>query len=55
MGSYHNILSHLSKDIIVEQVKDREKLNAYFVELISGKSEKRLEQLAEYLISPYVS
>jgi len=54
MGSYHNILPHLPKDIVVEQVKDREKINAYFEELISGKSEKRLEQLAEYLISPYV-
>lgn len=54
MGSYHDILPHLSKDIVVEQVKEREKLNAYFEELLSGKNEKRFKQLAEYLISPYV-
>lgn len=54
MGSYHDIFPYLSKDIIVEQVKEREKLNAYFEELLSGKNEKRFKQLAEYLISPYV-
>lgn len=54
MGSYHDVLSHLPKDIVVQQVKDREKINAYFEELIAAKNEKRLDELAEYLISPCV-
>jgi len=54
IGSYHDILPHLSKDIAVEQVREREKINAYFEELIAGKNEKRLVELAEYLISPCV-
>jgi len=54
MGSYHDVLSYLPKDIAVHQVKDREKINLYFEELIAGKSEKRLDGLAEYLISPCV-
>ena len=54
MGSYHDVLSHLPKDIVIQQVKDREKINAYFEELIAGKNEKRLQELAEYLISPCV-
>jgi len=52
IGSYHNIFSYLSKDIIVEQVKDREKINAYFNELVSGEDEEKFEQLAEYLALP---
>jgi hypothetical protein len=54
IGSYHDVLSHLPKDIAVQQIKDREMINAYFEELIAGKNEKRLEELAEYLISPCV-
>lgn len=54
IGSYHDVLSHLPKDIVVQQIKDREMINAYFEELIAGKNEKRLEELAEYLISPCV-
>ena len=54
MGSYHDVLSHLPKDIAIQHVKDREKINAYFEELIAGKNEERLEELVEYLISPCV-
>jgi hypothetical protein len=54
IGSFHDVLSHLPRDIAVQQVKEREKLNAYFEELISGKNEKRFKQLAEYLILPCV-
>lgn len=52
MGSYHNILPHLPRDIRVEQVKEREKVNAYFREMVSPGEGKRLEQLAEYLAAP---
>jgi len=54
IGSYHNILCYLPKDIVVKQVKDREKINAYFSQLVSGGDQERFEQLAEYLASPCV-
>lgn len=52
MGSYHNVLPYLPRDIMVKQVKDREKINAYFRELVLKGEGKRLEHLAEYLCSP---
>lgn len=55
MGSYHNVLPYLAEDVVVEQVKDREKINAYFKELASRGDGKRFEQLAHYLISPIVA
>ena len=54
MGSYHNIFPYLPKDIVVKQLKNREKINAYFRELVSGGDGERFEQLAEYLASPCV-
>lgn len=52
MGSYHNVLSYLPTDIVVHQVKGRDKVNAYFKELGAGASSERLEQLAACLASP---
>jgi len=52
MGSYHSVLPYLPVDIVVEQVKDREKINAYFKELTSRGDSNKFEQLAEYLASP---
>jgi hypothetical protein len=49
LGAYHSVLSHLASDIVVEQVKDVEKMKAYFRELFYGHSETRLRQLAYYL------
>jgi len=37
MGSYHDILRYLSKDITVTQVKDREKISAISVSLFRGE------------------
>jgi len=54
MGSYHDILRYLPKDITVTQVKDQEKINAYFRELVSGEEGEEFEQLSEYLASPCV-
>jgi hypothetical protein len=54
MGSYHDILRYLPKDITVTQVKNREKINAYFRELVSGEEGINFEQLSEYLASPCV-
>lgn len=55
MGSYHNVAPYLPRDIVVEEVKEREKINTYFKELISKGDGKRFEQLAEYLASPSIS
>lgn len=52
IGSYHNVVPYLPKDMVVEKVKEREKINAYFKELISKGDGRRFEQLAEYLTSP---
>jgi len=54
MGSYHNVLPYLPEDIVVEQVKDREKINAYFKELASRGDGRGFEQLAEYVASPCI-
>ena len=52
VGTYHDVLSHLARDIAVKQLKEQEKVTAYFKGLISGKDEERFQQLAEYLVSP---
>ncbi len=52
MGSYHDVLLYLPEDIVVEQVKNREMINAYFKELTSRGDGRKFEQLAEYLASP---
>ncbi len=51
MGSHHDVLPYLPEDIVVEQVKDRERINLYFKYLISRISRRRFEQLAEYVAS----
>jgi hypothetical protein len=52
IGVYHNVLPRISQDIVVYQLKERNKVKAYFDELIWGKDEKRFRELAEYLASP---
>ena len=54
MGAYHDVISHLAPDIAVEQLKEQEKVEAYFQELMHGRHEGEFEQLAEYLTSPIV-
>ena len=51
MGSHHHVIPLLSKDIMVEELKERERVKAYFKKLpFSGDAE--YEQLADYLTSP---
>ena len=54
MGSYHNIFPYLPKDIIVKQIKERNKISAYFTELVIGGEGRKFDQLSEYLASPCV-
>ncbi|MBE0478225.1 hypothetical protein IBX65_03765 [Candidatus Aerophobetes bacterium] len=52
IGVYHDILSRISKDIKVYEVKEKTKIKAYFDGLIREKDEKKFDELAEYLILP---
>lgn len=52
IGAYHDVAGHLAADISVEMAKDREKVNAYFQELIQGRDEEILKGLARYLTTP---
>jgi len=54
MGAYHDVISHLARDIAVEQLKEQDKVKAYFKELMQGRLEEEFEKLAEYLASPIV-
>jgi len=50
-GSYHDALRYLEADISVTRVKERERVNAYFQEFLSGV-DSRFEELGKYLASP---
>jgi len=52
LGAYHDVLPLLSKDIVVVEVKEEQKVKAYFDELIRGRDGGKFEELAEYLTSP---
>lgn len=52
IGAYHDVLPLLSKDIVVKEVKELERVRAYFKELVQGKDKEKFEELAEYLVSP---
>jgi len=52
IGVYHDVVPHLAGDIAVEQLKEREKVKAYFDELMYGRHERSLERLTTSLTSP---
>jgi len=49
IGAFHDVLPYFDKDIVVEKIKNREKVRDYFKLLISGGNEEKFNQLAEYL------
>lgn len=51
LGAYHDVIPHLATDIVVEPLKEREKVRAYFNELMSGGDERSLARLTSYLTS----
>jgi len=51
IGAYHDVVPHLAKDIAVEQLKEREKVKAYFDELMYGNDERSFERLTRYISS----
>jgi len=52
IGVYHDVVPHLAGDIAVEQLKEREKVKAYFDELMYGRDERNFERLTTCLTSP---
>lgn len=52
IGAFHEVGSLLSQDIVVKEIKAREKVRAYFEELIGGKDEERFAVLSAYLAAP---
>lgn len=54
IGAYHHVLPWLSEDVLVEEVKEQRKVEAYFEELIRGKNKNKFSELAKYLTSPVI-
>jgi len=51
MGAFHEVVQYIAKDINVKEVKNIQKVRAYFKELMSGKNKEKFDQLTEYLTS----
>lgn len=54
IGAYHNVHLYLPGDIAVKQIKERDRVKAYFQELVSGGG-KTFQRLTSYLTSPVAS
>jgi hypothetical protein len=51
MGAFHNVLSEFHDDIEVTELKDHEKVTAYFQTVISRGDEEMFDSLARYMVS----
>lgn len=51
MGAHHDVIPHLARDIAVERLKERDKVKAYFDELMYRRDERNFERLTAYLSS----
>jgi hypothetical protein len=52
LGAYHQILSHVARDIDVSALKDPEKVRAYSQKYSSKQWEGEVNRLGRYLIAP---
>ena len=52
IGAYHDVGSHLAKDIVVRALKEPEKVRAYFQELLAGRDSDGFRQRTDYLVAP---
>jgi len=52
VGAFHDVLSKLPKDIVVEEVKDRTKIGKYQEILPYRRKKEQFDELAEYITSP---
>jgi len=52
IGAFHNVLPYLHDTIQVTELKNHERVKAYFKSVISGGDEESFDSLARYMISP---
>lgn len=52
LGAHHEILSKLPEDIKIIELKEREKIKEYQDGFFTNKNKEKLNQLANYLMSP---
>ena len=52
IGANHNVLPYLLEDVLVEPLKEPDKVRLYLEELASGRDHRHLRHLADYLVSP---
>lgn len=52
LGAHHEIISKLPENIEIIELKEREKIKEYQKRFLSKKDKEKLDQLADYLISP---
>jgi len=52
LGAFHEVTGQLANDISVEALKDRQRVRAYFEELLLSRDDERFQQLSHYLTSP---
>jgi hypothetical protein len=52
IGAFHNVIPKLASDIVVEEVKAKEKVEEYQRSFLSRGKQERVEELTRYLVAP---
>jgi len=52
IGAFHNVIPKLASDIVVEEVKVKEKVEEYQRSFLLRGKEERVEELTRYLVAP---
>ncbi len=52
LGAYHDVLPHLSRDIEVKELKERERVKTYVGLLRRRRDQASLDRVADYLAAP---
>lgn len=52
IGAFHNVIPKLASDIVVEEVKAKEKVEEYQRSFLLRGKEERVEELTRYLVAP---
>lgn len=54
IGAFHNVIPKLASDILVEEVKAKQKVEEYQKSFLLSGRQERVEELTEYLVAPVV-
>jgi len=52
IGAFHNLIPKLASDIVVEEVKAKEKVGEYQRSFLLRGNQERVEELSRYLVAP---